>query len=202
MEQDQFDLEDLRFLKKELLFRMFVQNSIIILNAIVFLAVATIQVHEVRHASATGTIFVLFSCILSAIWCHHGARQAQIKCYLLTLHARYNSSEGWEQWLPLNHVDGLLGSRWFISTKATFIASAAISCVIGVLIDPSPDDWICGIAGMGAILAMAALLLTNPKEGLSSAEVMPPPQTQGHSKHRTFPTDAYEQQEYTRLQQE
>lgn len=181
MIQSRFDLEDMRFLKQELLFRMFVQNSVIILNAIAFLVIAIVQFHEPRHASATGTIFVLFSCILSAIWCHHGARQAQIKSYILALQARYHSHQGWEQWLPLNRVDGLLGSRWFISTKATFIAGAATSCAIGVLIDTSPAALIYGIAGTVAILAMTALLLTNPKEGLTSVEAGTSPEAQRHS---------------------
>lgn len=168
MLQSQFDLEDLRFLKKELLFRMFVQNAVIILNALAFLAVAVVQIHTRIFASATSTIFTLFSCTLSAIWCHHGTRQAQIKSYILALQAGYNSHQGWEHWLPANHFNGPLGSRWFISTKLPFIACAAISCGLGFILDPSSTAWIYEVASMSAILGMAALLLTNPKEGLGS----------------------------------
>ncbi|WP_234151914.1 hypothetical protein [Sphingobium sufflavum] len=161
-----FDVEDMRYLRSELLFRMAVQNLILIMNALVFLGTTILQIVLGRHAASIGLVFILFSGMISAIWCHHGARQAQIKSYLLTLQERQSILESWEDWLPRNRHYGFLGSRWFISTKAIFILGAIVECAAGLIFDHSPFGVSLTIANACGVAVMSWLLLTNPKEGL------------------------------------
>jgi hypothetical protein len=166
MRVQDFDVEDIRFLRSELLFRMRVQNIVLILNAIAFFAAIVIQVEFATRPAIIGVAYIALYCILSATWCHHGARQMQIKAYLLTFERRFGMQESWESWLPRHPVRGLLGARWFISTKAPLIATAAMACVVGALLDTSPHALPATLIGACCVLGSSALLLTNPKEGL------------------------------------
>jgi len=163
-----FDIEreDAIYLKRELLFRMGVQNGVIVINAILFLVTAYFQLLFDRNPAQIALSFSLFSAILASMWCHHGARQAQIKAYLLLLQARHSSDQGWEGWLPRHGFTGLLGSRWFLSTKATFIGSVAAACGNGIYLDRSGEALRISIATVLVLIGLTVLLLTNPKERL------------------------------------
>ncbi len=145
---------------------MAVQNMTILLNALALIVVLAIQYACARSAAGMGFAFALFTAIMAAVWCHHGARQAQIKIYILILRTSSSATTSWESWLPNHGYKGLLGSRWFISTKAVFIGSSLSALLLGILLDRSAVGLF--LTGLGFIvwLTAAALLLTNPKEGL------------------------------------
>lgn len=161
-----FDRDDALYLRSELLMRMKVQNGVLILNAILFLSVAALQTSRFCAAAPLGLAYTITAFVLAAIWCHHGARQAQIKQYLLLLQQRQSVNESWESWLPRNRIGGRLGARWVISTKLPFLATTLAACLLGCAFDP--EAWIVPmtVANMLSIAMLAALLWTNPKEGL------------------------------------
>lgn len=163
------EASDVRYLQREMLFRMFVQNVSILLNATAFLVVVVVQNVIASAASGLALGFCLFSAVLAAIWCHHGARQAQIKDYLMLVQSRLTQADTWESWLPRNGYSGLLGSRWFVSTKATFIASALAASLFGWLLDNSPHAPVVAAISLVVSLCASALLLSNPKEGVAKA---------------------------------
>jgi hypothetical protein len=161
--------EDAIYLKRELLLRMGVQNGVIVLNAILFLATADLQFLLAHHPAHIALGFGLFAAILASIWCHHGARQAQIKQYLLLLQSRHATDEGWEGWLPRHGLTGLLGSRWFLSTKATFIGSILALGGNGLYLDHSAEGIRVTVLTMLVLAGVTLLLLGNPKEQLEAA---------------------------------
>lgn len=160
--------EDVRYLRSELLFRMAVQNAVLILNAVLFLGVAALQTSGVSAAAALACAYSGAATVLAAIWCHHGARQAQIKHYLLEVERREpaaGSGESWESWLPRHRIGGRLGARWVISTKLPFVATTGGAWLLALIFDRTP--WWLPLTGVNllVIAALAALLWTNPKEG-------------------------------------
>ncbi len=166
---ERFDWIELSNLHREMTVRIVFQNAILVLQVVLFFAVALLQVHAPAKAGQFAFAFGLTGLLLAAMWCHHGARQAQIKTYLLILEERYRLMDGWESWLPKNRIGGRLGSRWFISTKGLFMATIVASVGLGIVLDAS----VLGRLGEFLATALAAiaigLLLSNPKEGLNAA---------------------------------
>lgn len=162
--------DDTRYLRAELMMRMVVQNVVVTANALLFLPVAALIIGGVGAAAAMACAYTVTVAILAAIWCHHGARQAQIKRYLLLVERKRGVAESWEQWLPRHPVGGRLGARWVISTKIPFIATTTSTALLGLSFDTTP--WAIGLTIANTIgVAITALLLwTNPKEGLDSGD--------------------------------
>lgn len=142
--------DDLRYLQRELLFRMAVQNMTILFNALALIVVLAIQYAFARSAAGIGFTFALIAAIMAAIWCHHGARQAQIKTYILILRTSNSATTSWESWLPHHGYKGLLGSRWFISTKAVFRGSSLAALLLGIVLDRSAVGLF--LTGLGFIV--------------------------------------------------
>lgn len=167
--QLRFDMTEHEALRRELLLRMAVQN-VTLIGAILIAGVGLVL--QIRSADAAGA-FALATCVTVAllvlIWCHQGARQAQIKDYLLILERRYSTSSGWETWLPTHPVGGVLGSRWFISTKGVFMAAMLAPCTAGFILDEMEPNILATSAACLISASAIALLLSNPKERLTAA---------------------------------
>jgi hypothetical protein len=147
-------------LRRELGFRILLQNTLLIVSVGVFAAFAAIA------ALAPGVAWPLAlahnSAILAAAlqWCHHGVRTMQIKQYLLLIDP---NEKGWERWLPANRPKTLLGSRWMISTKGVFLGLGL--AMVGFAAGLAPAFMLLpALIAAGLWLVTAGFLFTNPKE--------------------------------------
>lgn len=125
-----FDGEEYRALRREIELRILLQNLSLMLLALLFSGIVSLQAlrPEIRYQLATG--FSISAGMLSLFWIHSGARTLQIKTYLRhVVEPRGGCRARWETWHDVNRVQGVLGSRWFISTKGVFVGSqlAALS---------------------------------------------------------------------------
>lgn len=66
----------------------------------------------------------------------------------------------------LNGFTGPLGSRWFSSTKTTFVDSVAAVCANGVYLDQSTNTLAMSAITLLVFIALTVLLLTHPTERL------------------------------------
>ena len=146
-------------LRAELRRRILLQNGLLMLAVVLFaafgLAVAARSIAGPGCAAALNVALLA----LSAQWCHHGVRTAQIKAHLLMGDP---DADGWERWLRRNRPRTLLGSRWLVSTKGVFLGLGAAGALL----------WVPGAARGGVDVVVVAatwltsayLLLTNVKE--------------------------------------
>lgn len=163
LQQKDFDFFEISTLRRELYLRMIFQNCILILDICLFFVATALQIIDRSYTVEMAAAFALVNAFLAAMWCHHGARQAQIKQYLLILEARYSALSGWESWLPRHPNRGFLGSRWLVSTKGVLLGTALATSVNASL--RAPMDWLL-VGGFMVIAATALLLFSNPKERL------------------------------------
>jgi hypothetical protein len=153
-------------LRRELLLRILLQNALLILSLALFTAFAILTLLRpgLAWAAAAGHGAAGLGAALQ--WCHHGIRTRQIKAYLLMIEADAGDGthpQGWERWLPAHRPQTLLGSRWLISTKGSFIGLQLAMIVLALRVAPAIDP-IPALAALGLALAAAGFLLTNPKE--------------------------------------
>jgi hypothetical protein len=147
-------------LRRELLLRVTLQNTLLMVSVALFTAFA------VAIAALPRAAWLLASAQNAAIlgaalqWCHHGVRTAQIKQYLTRLHP---SQSSWEVWLPAHRPPTLLGSRWMISTKGVFLGLGLASISLAALTALDVQLTLAVLA-MALWAATAGFLLTNPKE--------------------------------------
>jgi hypothetical protein len=149
-------------LRRELLLRIGLQNALLILSLALFTAFAILALLRpgVAWAAAAGHGAAGLGAALQ--WCHHGIRTRQIKAYLLMIDADANP-QGWERWLPAHRPQTLLGSRWLISTKGSFIGLQLAMILLAFWGAPAVDP-IPALVALGLVLVAAGFLLTNPKE--------------------------------------
>lgn len=152
---------DIAVLRRELALRILLQNLLLIVTVLLFAAFAILALAV--PGSAWGSSAALGAATLGASlqWCHHGVRTKQIKIFLLSIECGGNG--GWEQWLPSNRPNTLLGSRWLISTKGVFLGVQFAMILLAWRLAMSPDTVFAGFA-IVMLLSSAAFLLTNPKE--------------------------------------
>lgn len=163
---------DIIYLRNELLLRITLQNITLILNGLVFVISCFLQIYSPNRSALIGMTYIFFSVLLSAMWCHHGARQMQIKSYLIVQEGRFAIENSWESWLPRHPVGGLLGARWFISTKAPLICTATVTCVLGALLDTTELALPATVLSLCGVAVSSIILLTNPKEGLEAPSLV------------------------------
>lgn len=160
-----FDYEEYRALRAEIDLRITLQNINLMLLAFAFAAacVAQVALPASRFHLAVG--FGVTAGMLSLLWVHSGARTLQLKTYIAQrLEPQLRTSSGWEVWHARHRVAGILGSRWFISTKGLLIGSPLASVSFAALIGP-PADHAERLSAMlvvaGAMLS--AILLRKPR---------------------------------------
>jgi hypothetical protein len=155
------DVGEIRALRFELLLRILIQNFLLLLTIFVLAvlgALGSIIPDRVWLMCAINAACVLAT---SSMWCHHGVRTMQLKKYILSREQERRVS--WEVWLPEHRPNGILGTRWLISTKGVFVGSHVMLIVIACTV--SPEMSVLLILFSIALLAItAALLVTNPKE--------------------------------------
>ena len=147
--------------KIELLLRISLQNLLLILATTIFAGLAALAIAQPTSMWLFACVHAASSLSLLVQWCHHGARTAQIKGFLLDREAALPDT--WERWLPINRPRRLLGNRWLISTKGVFLGLQAAMLILGVLVrglDPLLGPALC----LAVFAASAGLLFTNPKE--------------------------------------
>lgn len=155
-------------LRRELLLRIGLQNALLILSLAIFTAFAILVLlrPEAGWIAAAGHAAAGLGAALQ--WCHHGIRTKQIKAYLLVIEAdtpdgHPASQQGWEHWLPTHRPKTLLGSRWLISTKGSFIGLQLAMIGLALWVSPAVDP-IPALVALGLMIVAAGFLLTNPKE--------------------------------------
>lgn len=154
------DVVEMESLRRELLLRVTLQNTLLMISVTLF-AAFTVAIAALPRAA-----WVLASAQNAAIlgaalqWCHHGIRTAQLKHYLTRLHP---SPSSWEAWLPAHRPPTLLGSRWMISTKGVFLGLGLASILLAVLTALDVQPALTALA-VSLWAASAGCLLTNPKE--------------------------------------
>jgi hypothetical protein len=159
-----FDLNEFRALRAEILLRIALQNLTLLSLPPIFLAVVIASLQFPEKAYGLAATYVTCGGVAALVWAHSGARTLQIKVYMRSvLEPRLRPDEGgWERWHAENRVAGILGSRWFVSTKGVLVGSqVAMLCVpVGVLGNSN-----FGVAGVAAVFGIALTLffLTPPK---------------------------------------
>lgn len=155
-------------LRRELLLRILLQNGLLILSLALFTAFAILALLRPGAAWAAAAGHGAAGLGAALQWCHHGIRTRQIKHYLLMIDADTDTGDtpgqgGWERWLPANRPQTLLGSRWLISTKGTFIGLQLAMIGLALRVAPVVDPTLALVA-LGLVGVTAGFLLTNPKE--------------------------------------
>jgi hypothetical protein len=153
--------EEIRFVRREILLRIGIQNMILIL-LMPLLLLSIIAASALRSEAAFIALGYVGVAGMGALyWIHSAARTVQIKAYLRAVE-RAGGAAGWEAWLAANPVRGALGSRWFISTKGVFVGSQiAAILVCGVLAGGLAQPVLLSLA-LG-VAALTAVLLIQPK---------------------------------------
>jgi hypothetical protein len=153
--------DEIRFVRREILLRIGIQNTILIL-LMPLLLLSIIAASALRSEAAFIALAYVGVAGMGALyWIHSAARTVQIKAYLRAVE-KAGGAGGWETWLAENPVRGVLGSRWFISTKGVFVGSqVAAILVCGLLAGGVEQPILLGLA-LG-ISALTAALLTQPK---------------------------------------
>lgn len=162
---------ELSALRSELRLRISLQNMLLFFTTGLFAVFFTLLLAWPGRGwlIATGFVAASLSCALQ--WGHHGIRTKQLKAYILRKEAALGAAgaqtwETWETWLPGQRPPGLLGGRWFISTKGVFLGLQGAMLLACALSTPLLG-W---QAGCAAALALALLIFTgwylisNPKE--------------------------------------
>lgn len=151
--------EEYRALKAEMLLRITIQNCSIFGAVGLFTVCAVLAVTFPQDAAALAFVQSVVTLALALQWCHQGVRQCALKQAIQKRDKDAGRAGGWEDWLPSQRPNGVLGSRWFISTKAVFVGLNAVSILLAL---PSYDFLFVAAC---AILSLTTVsLLTNPKE--------------------------------------
>jgi hypothetical protein len=150
-------------LRAELRLRMGLQNLTLVAAVIVFTLLASLAASRGAPAWHCAVLHGVASLALLLQWCHHGVRTKQIKAFILRREA--GETDTWERWLPANRQPGLLGSRWFVSTKGVFLG---LQAAMGLLALSEATALPAVAALLWALLfgLSAWLLIFNPKEGV------------------------------------
>ena len=156
-------IEEYRFLRSEILLRIKLQNIILILlmPALLVTVMASSAFPDRGAELALG--YVGAAGMGALYWIHSAARTVQIKTFLRKAEADMAAGAMWETWLADNPIRGVLGSRWFISTKGVFVGSQIAAIVLcGIIVeDGDGDPLVLGAAAAAA--AFTAILLVQPK---------------------------------------
>jgi hypothetical protein len=160
-EQSAFDYDEFLALRSEIELRIILQNISLMILYVVFVTLGTIQLLIQNMRFEIAVVFVVTVGIISLIWTHHGARTLQIKTYLAyVLEPRLRNGAGWEVWHARHRVQGVLGSRWFISTKGVFVGSQLVMIAEAWLLTP-PATLLAkislGLAVAGTVVTAALL---------------------------------------------
>ena len=155
-----FSQEEYRALKQEMLLRIAIQNLAILGAVAVFTTTAILGTIVPTQAGMLALVQSLASLALTLQWSHNGIRQGALRQAILDRDERAGrKSEGWEGWLPTARPARLLGSLWFVSTKAVFIGLTAVSILIAVQ-DRGLAFW-CAVA---SLIVMTVALLADRRE--------------------------------------
>lgn len=158
-DQDVLLHEEYRALRTEMLIRITIQNVTVLGAVAVFITATSLMVIAPDQTGRLSFLQALATLALALQWCHHGVRQCALKKAILERDEQAGRANGWESWLPGQRPPSLLGSRWFVSTKAVFIGLTAAS--IGLAM---PDHGVTLWGAIAALIAMTAALLSNPRE--------------------------------------
>lgn len=154
--------EEYRALRQEVLLRILIQNMILLSLMPLLLAGVVAAASGPRYASEIALATVGATGMGALFWSHSAARTVQLKAYFRILESR-TEGLGWENWLAQSRFRGILGSRWFISTKGVFIGSqVAVLITCGGLIGEPLRDPFPLVLGCGVTL-ITACLLVHPK---------------------------------------
>ncbi len=147
--------------RREILLRIGIQNAILIFLMPLFLVAAVAQCAFRADAEIIALAYVGAAGMGALYWIHSAARTVQMKTYLKALEAAEPGSGGWETWLAQNPINGILGSRWFISTKGVFVGSQLAAILVAALLrreDAQPMLLLLSLAAS----ALTTLLLRQP----------------------------------------
>ena len=155
---------ELTSIRRELLFRIGIQNLLLIVAVLLFFGMAYCLVMKPQQHGLIAILHATISIALLAQWCHHGVRTMQIKKFILLVETTRNDST-WETWLPKNRPRSWLGSRWAISTKGVFLG-LQIMMLLPLIIEEPLTFWRHPYVIITLLIFGAStwLLLTNPKE--------------------------------------
>ncbi len=159
---DHHEVSGAATVRREILLRIAIQNTILILLMPLLLVSVVAACAFKADAEIIALGYVGTAGMGALYWIHSAARTVQMKTYLQHLERLGHGQSGWEIWLASNPVSGLLGSRWFISTKGVFVGSqlAAIT-VCGILLEGAKQELPLLVALLVTILT--AVLLIQPK---------------------------------------
>ena len=154
-------------LREEVLLRIGMQHQILLASWAAFgvLLAAAILWEE----PALLALYVLLATFSAASWQHSGARTVQLKTYLRDdleprlLRGSGAEGLGWEAALAAMRVQGLLGARWFVSTKGFFFASqtlATLGLVLHRWFGTPPSGWEGSTRMLALLLALAGQAMT------------------------------------------
>lgn len=152
---------DIAVLRRELAVRIVLQNLLLISNLFVFAAFAILSLARPQFAWLSAASQGSAGLSVALQWCHHGIRTKQIKMFLMTLDCE--ESQKWERWLPLNRPNTILGSRWFVSTKGSFVGLQLAMIIVAWSVSPVANPAFALVATV-LLVASTWFLLTNPKE--------------------------------------
>lgn len=157
---DSWDVEEFRALRREIELRIILQNVFLTLVAVLFagLSVAQLALPDQRFEIALA--FGVTTGMFALFWIHSGARTVQLKAYLTEeLEPRMRGDGGWERWHARRRIAGILGSRWFISTKGVLVgAQAAMLAEAWLIGRPAIADAPAAVLAASALVVCAALL--------------------------------------------
>lgn len=160
-----FDYDEHRALRAEIDLRITLQNACLMLLSLLFAVFCILQVVLPAWRFHLAVAFSVTTAMLSLFWIHSGARTLQINTYLAEqLEPRLRDGTSWEVWHARRRVAGLLGSRWFISTKGVLVGSQlACTGFAGLLETPRTAEEATALALSLAGAAASAVLLRDPR---------------------------------------
>ena len=156
---DQLLHEEYRALKSEMLLRIAIQNTAIFGAVFLFALAVSLLISQPQNAQKIALMQTIATFALALQWCHQGVRQCALKLAVLDRDAAAGRQESWESWLPSQRPASLLGSRWFISTKAVFIGLSGVTILFAW-----SEQNVFSYSAIGVWILLVLSLLTNPKE--------------------------------------
>jgi len=160
-----FDYDEHQALRAEIYLRIILQNTCLMLLTLFFAIFCVAQILLPAWRFHLAVAFGVTAAMLSMFWTHSGARTLQIKTYLAEqLEPRLRDGASWEVWHTRRRVAGLLGSRWFISTKGVLVGSQlACAGFAGLLELPHTVEEATALVLTLAVAAASAVLLREPR---------------------------------------